>query len=203
MFTFTTRRATVDDLKPLVALWQGAGFPVAELEKRFTDFQVAIDHNGRLSGAIGMRTVGHQGYVHSEAYIDFGFTDSVRPLLWKRVQTLANNIGLYRLWTLETAPYWKKEVGFDEAEPEKLEKLPTEFGSRNQPWLTLQLKEEHAAPDHLEQQFQIFKEEQRAEADRMREQAKMLKILATIIAAVLFFLVVFGGYFLLTHRTPH
>ena len=203
MFTFTTRRATVDDLKPLVTLWRSAGFPVAELEKRFTDFQVAIDHNGRLSAAIGMRTAGQQGYLHSEAYIDFGFTDSVRPLLWKRVLTLANNIGLYRLWTLETAPFWKKEVGFDEAEPQNLEKLPAEFGPRDQPWLMLQLREEHAAPDHLEQQFQMFKEAQRAESDRMREQAKMLKILATIIAVILFFFVLFGGFYLLKHGRPH
>jgi N-acetylglutamate synthase-like GNAT family acetyltransferase len=203
MFTFTTRRATVDDLKALVALWQAAGFPVADLEKRFTDFQVAIDHNGRLSGAIAIRVAGHQGYIHSEAYIDFSFTDSVRPLLWKRIQTLSNNLGLFRLWTLETAPYWKKEVGFSEAQSQKIEKLPTEFGPRGQPWLELQLKEEHAAPDTLEQQFQMFKESQRAETERMHQQAKTLKILATIIAVVLFFFVLLGGIFLLKHGRPH
>jgi N-acetylglutamate synthase-like GNAT family acetyltransferase len=203
MFTFTTRRATVDDLKALVALWQSAGFPVVELEKRFTDFQVAIDHNGRLSGAIGIRVVGQQGYVHSEAYLDFSFTDLVRPLLWKRVQTLASNLGMFRLWTLETAPYWKKEVGFTDADSGKLEKLPAEFGPREQPWLMLQLKEEHAAPDNLEQQFQMFKESQRAETERMRQQAKTLKILATIIAVILFFFVLLGGIFLLKHGRPH
>jgi N-acetylglutamate synthase-like GNAT family acetyltransferase len=204
MFTFTTRRATTDDLKNLVALWKSAGFSAADLEKRFTDFQVVLDHNGRLCGAIGMRIVGHHGYIHSEAYIDFSFTDSVRPLLWKRLQTLANNLGLFRLWTLETAPYWKKEVGFGEAAPEKLEKLPAEFGAREQPWLTLQLKEEHAAPENLEHQFQMFKETQRAETERMFQQAKTLKILATIIAALLLLFVIFGGLFLLKHghRAP-
>jgi len=203
MFTFTTRRATVDDLKPLVALWKAAGFPVADLEKRFTDFQVAIDHNGRLSGAIAMRVAGHQGYVHSEAYIDFSFTDSVRPLLWQRVNNLAKNLGLYRLWTLETAPYWKKEVGFSEADQQKLVKLPEEFGAREQPWLQLQLREEHAAPDSLESQFQMFKESQRAETERMHQQAKTLKILATIIAVLLFFFVLLGGIFLLKHGRLH
>ena len=204
MFTFTTRRATVDDVKALAALWKSAGFPAAELEKRFTDFQVAIDHNGRLSGAIGIRVVGHEGYIHSEAFIDFSFTDLLRPLLWQRVQTLANNVGLFRLWTLETAPYWKKEVGFAEVDRAKLEKLPAEFGSREQPWLALQLKEEHAAPEHLEQQFQMFKESQRAETERMYQQAKTLKILATIIAVLLFFFVLLGGIFLLKHgRAPH
>ena len=150
-----------------------------------------------------MRIVGHQGYIHSEAYIDFSFTDSVRPLLWKRLQTLSSNLGLFRLWTLETAPYWKKEVGFTEADAEKLEKLPAEFGAREQPWLTIQLKEEHAAPDHLEQQFQMFKEAQRAETERMHQQAKTLKILATIIAVILFFFVLLGGIFLLKHGRPH
>lgn len=203
MFTFTTRRATVDDLKPLVALWQSAGFATTDLEKRFTDFQVAIDQNGRLVAAIAMRIVGHQGFIHSEAYIDFSFTDSVRPLLWKRVQNLANNVGLYRLWTLETAPYWKKEVGFSEVDSAKLEKLPAEFGAREQSWLMIQLKEEHAAPETLEQQFQMFKESQRAETERMYQQAKTLKILATIIAVILFFFVLLGGIYLLKYGRPH
>ncbi|MGZ4962707.1 MAG: hypothetical protein ACXWBP_13100 [Limisphaerales bacterium] len=203
MFTFTTRRATTDDLGALEALWKAAPLPVQELEKQFTDFQVAIDQNGRLSGAIALRIVGHQGYIHSEAYVDFSLTDSVRPLLWKRLQTLAQNLGLFRLWTLEQAPYWKKEVGFVGADSAKLEKLPENFGPREQSWLTLQLKEEQAAPDHLEQQFQMFKESQRAETERLYQQAKALKILATIIAVLLFVSVLLGGIFLLRHGHTH
>jgi N-acetylglutamate synthase-like GNAT family acetyltransferase len=203
MFKFTARRATVDDLKALVALWESAGFSAGDLEKHFTDFQVAIDHNGRLSGAIALKVVGHQGYVHSEAFVDFGLTDTLRPLLWQRMQNLAKNLGLFRLWTLESAPYWKRELGFAEADAATLEKLPQEFGPREEDWLTLQLKEEVAAPDHIEQQFQMFREASRAETDRMREQAKMLKILATIIAVVLFAFVLFGGIYLLKHGKLH
>jgi N-acetylglutamate synthase-like GNAT family acetyltransferase len=197
MFTFTTRRATTDDLAALVALWEGAHLPARELEKHFTDFQVAIDHNGKLSGAIGIQVVGHQGRVHSEAYIDFGLTDSIRPLLWKRLQTLSQNLGLFRLWTTDSAPYWKKEVGFAVAGAEKLEKLPEPFGSREQDWLCLQLKEETASPEHLEKEFQMFREAQRAEIERMHQQAKALKILATIIAALIFAFVIVGGLMLL------
>jgi N-acetylglutamate synthase-like GNAT family acetyltransferase len=203
MFTFTTRRATTDDLGGLVALWQAAHLPAAELEKHFTDFQVAIDQNGRLSAAIGIQVAGKEARVHNEAYIDFGLTDFIRPLLWQRVQTLASNLGLFRLWTIETAPYWKKEVGFVEADKAKLEKLPEVFGSREEPWLTLQLKEEIAAPEHLDKEFAMFKEAQRAETERMLQRAKSLKILATFMAALLFVLVIVGGIYLLRHGRPH
>ncbi len=203
MFTFTTRRATTDDLGALAALWQTAQLPAQELEKHFTDFQVAIDHNGRLSGAIGMQVVGHEGRIYCEAYIDFGLTDPIRPLLWKRLQTLAQNLGLFRLWTIESAPYWKKEVGFVGADTAKLEKLPQAFGPREQAWMTLQLKEEIAAPEHLEKEFAVFKEAQRAESERMFQQARMLKILATVLAVLLLFFVVAAGVYLLRRGHPH
>lgn len=202
MFTFTTRRATTDDLGALVALWQTAHLPAHELEKHFTDFQVAIDHNGRLSGAIGIDVVGKEARVHSEAYIDFGMTDSIRPLLWQRVQTLAQNLGLFRLWTIESAPYWKKEIGFVEANAAMREKLPERFGSREQPWMTLQLRDEVAAPEHLEKEFAMFREAQRAETERMFQQARNLKILATLLAALLLFFVIVAGIYLLRHSHP-
>lgn len=203
MFSFTTRRATTDDLAALAALWESAHLPARDLEKQFTDFQVAIDHNGRLSGAIGIQIVGHQGRIHSEAYIDFGLTDSIRPLLWKRLQNVSQNLGLFRLWTIEPAPYWKKAVGFTQANPPTLEKLPEAFGSREQDWLCLQLKEETAAPEHLEKEFQMFRESQRAETERMNQQAKALKILATVIAAIIFLFVIVGGFMLLKHGLLH
>lgn len=203
MFEFTTRRANTDDLAALVNLWRAAGLTTTDLEKNFTDFQVAFDQNGRLSGAIGMKVVGHQGYIHTEAYIDFAFTDSVRPLLWKRLQTLSQNLGLFRLWTTESAPFWKKEVGFVAADKVVLEKLPEAFGSREQDWLTLQLKEETATPEFIDKEFAMFKEAQRAETERMQQQAKTLKILATIMAVLLFFFVLLGGIFLLKHGRPH
>jgi N-acetylglutamate synthase-like GNAT family acetyltransferase len=204
MFTFTTRRATTDDLRGLVALWQGAGLPLAQLEKHFTDFQVAIDQNGRLSGAIAIQIAAQQGLIHSEAYIDFGLTDQVRPLLWKRLQTLAQNVGLFRLWTIEQAPYWKKAVGFTQADSATLGKLPAEFGAREQPWLTLQLKEEVATPEHLDKEFQLFREAQRAESERLIQRAKTLKIIATIVAAIAFLLLLFALLYLTRHgHVPH
>ena len=35
------RRATLDDLTPLTALWQTMHFPAEEMGKRITEFQVA------------------------------------------------------------------------------------------------------------------------------------------------------------------
>jgi N-acetylglutamate synthase-like GNAT family acetyltransferase len=204
MLTFSTRRATTDDLGALVALWESAGLSAAELEKQFTDFQVAIDNNNRLVAAIALRIESQQGQIHTEAYIDFALTDCVRPLLWKRLQTVAQNHGLYRLWTTEPAPFWKKEVGFVEADAPKVEKLPNAFGSRDLQWLTLQLRDEVATPEALDKEFAMFREASRANTERAFQQARTLKIIATFLAALLFVLVLIGGFYLLRHgRAPH
>src|SRR5215471_6744342 len=100
------RRATLDDLNQLIALWNGMQFPLEELSKRVTDFQVAVNPEGGLAGAVGLQIAERQGRVYNEAFADFAWADHIRPMLWERIQAVALNQGLLRLWTQETAPFW-------------------------------------------------------------------------------------------------
>ena len=99
---FRVRRATIEDLPDLTALWQSMNLPVNGLDRRLTEFQVATDAAGKIVGAVGLQLVGKQGLVHSEGFTDFGVTDIVRPMLWERLQMVAANHGIVRAWTKET-----------------------------------------------------------------------------------------------------
>jgi N-acetylglutamate synthase-like GNAT family acetyltransferase len=118
------RRAVVDDLGPLAELWRAAHMRGESLEKQFTDFQVAEDGAGRLQAAVALQISGPSGRIHSEAIADFALADTLRPLLWERLRAVAQNHGLFRLWTQESAPFWKKDAGFAPASKEAKEKFP-------------------------------------------------------------------------------
>jgi N-acetylglutamate synthase-like GNAT family acetyltransferase len=180
--SYRVRRATTDDLDHLMAVWASAGLPAGELEKQFTDFQVAESADGRILGAIGLRIEGAHGKIHSESFADFALTDTLRPLLWARLETMARSHGLFRLWTLETAPFWKKDAGFASASAQP----PEVFGPANGPWLSLRLKEEGADPDLLEKQFNLFREAERARREKLFQRAAALKMFGTAIAVLVF-----------------
>jgi N-acetylglutamate synthase-like GNAT family acetyltransferase len=180
--SYQARRATTDDIDALKALWESAGFTAADLEKQFTDFQVVEGTEGQILGAIALQIDGAHGRIHSEAFIDFGLTDSLRPLLWERLQTMAQSHGLFQLWTLETAPFWKKAAGFTSATA----KPPEVFGAASAPWFALRLKEEGADPNLLEMQFNLFREAERAKREQLLSRAAALKMVGTAIAVLLF-----------------
>jgi N-acetylglutamate synthase-like GNAT family acetyltransferase len=180
--SYRVRRATTEDLEPLKAVWATAGLPAAELEKQFTDFQVAESADGCIVGAIGFQVEGAHGNIHSEAFVDFALTDTVRPLLWERLERMAQSRGLFRLWTSETAPFWKKDAGFSSAS----EQPPEVFGPARGPWLALRLKEEGADPNLLEAQFTLFREAERAKREKLLERAGALKMVGTAMAVLLF-----------------
>ena len=58
---YRVRRATLDDITQLTALWQTMRFPVEELGKRITEFQVAENAEGKLLGAVGLQIAERQG----------------------------------------------------------------------------------------------------------------------------------------------
>jgi N-acetylglutamate synthase-like GNAT family acetyltransferase len=193
---YRARRATTDDLDQLKTLWAEAGLPAAELEKQFTDFQVVESADSRVVGAIGLQIDGAHGRIHSEAFADFGLTDTLRPLLWERLETMAGSHGLFRLWTLESAPFWKKGAGFSSATAQP----PEVFGPANEPWLALRLKDEGADPDLLEMQFNLFREAERAKREKLLQRAGALKIIGTVIAALLFLFAIGVLVVFLRHR---
>ena len=198
---YHSRRASADDLPQLVLLWQNNALCAVELEKRFTEFQLAEDATGRLVGAIGLRVHQQHGMLHSEAYPDFGLVDTLRPLLWERIRNVAGSNGLVRLWTLESAPYWRQE-DFVAADDEMLAKLPEDFGSKENCWHTLKLRDELALDDLLAKEFAVFKKTERARNEQLLQQARFLKGLATLIAFGALVLVAYAIYHLFQRNPP-
>jgi len=190
----------VDDLAQLIALWQAAHLPAGELEKQFTDFQVAEDGQGKLAAAIALQIDGSAGRVHSETFADFGLTDILRPALWDRLLVVARNHGLFRLWTEESAPWWRKDAGFSAASDEILQKLPESFGSRQAAWLTLRIKEEGADPALLEKEIAIFKETERLRREKLIYRGKVLRIIGTLISALLLLFALGVLFYVLKNR---
>lgn len=193
------RRATVEDVRKLTALWQQENLPWQELEKRFKEFQVVEGEGGELWGAIGFQLMGLEAVIHSEAFLSPEYSEWVRERLWERVQVLARNHGLVRVWTQLKAPFWTGN-GFKLADEETLAKLPSALSRASEPWLFLQLREE-APLLSIDKEFALFKEAEREQTERMLRQAKALKMVAAGFAVVVFLLViVWALYFFRVQR---
>src|SRR5438105_1768747 len=175
------RRATIEDLQKLVLLWQQENLPCQQLEKRFKEFQVVEGEGGELLGATGLQITGHEGYLHSEAFAHAEQADGLREKLWERSRIVAGNFGLVRIWTQLVAPFWNAS-GFQYAPAETLAKLPPQFAGDPHPWKFIQLKPEVAAPAALDKEFAMFKEAERERTEQMFRQARILKIIAGVIA---------------------
>jgi len=189
---YTLRRATVDDLAGLKNLWERAHLQVLDLEKRLTEFQIAMNEAGDLAGAIGLQIDSKQGKLHSEAVAQPDNQDLLRQLFWERLQIVARNHGLVRLWTEEESPFWTR-CGFQPADPELAGKrLPAVFGEATRRWQTLQLREESAAAISLEHEFDLFQAAQKDSSNRLMQQAAVLKTFAYVLLGIA---LVVCGYF--------
>lgn len=197
---YRVRRATTDDMGALVPLWKSGHLPAEQLDKRFTEFQIVESADGKLLGAIGLRIAGSEGQIHSEAYSDFGLTDRLRPLLWERLLSVAANHGLFRLWTDEPAPFWKKECGFSGPSGEALARFPVQFGKANSKIQVLQLKDDRAAPNSLDAEFALFKAEEKERSQKMYQQARFFKSVAIGLSVVVFICFVIGLIILFRYR---
>src|SRR5687768_17802105 len=113
------RRATIDDIPKLLALWQQENLHGAELEKRFKEFQVVEGPGGELLGTIGLQISGNHGRLHSEALAHPEQADALRKKLWDRISLVAQNNGLARVWIQSDAPFWHT-LGFASAPAEGL-----------------------------------------------------------------------------------
>ncbi|MGA2661791.1 MAG: hypothetical protein ABSH34_30285 [Verrucomicrobiota bacterium] len=178
---YRVRRATLDDLRPLAALWGTMNFAVDELARRITDFHLAESAQGVLLGAAGLQVAERQGLVHSEGFTDFALADTLRPLLWERIQAVAMNQGLLRLWTREQAPFWS-HCGLVEADAEALENLPAPWRGLPSAWRTLKLRSDLDTIVSADKEFALFVESERQQTARALRRGKLLKSFATFLA---------------------
>jgi len=198
----SVRRATVDDLAALKKIWETMRFPADDLEKRLTEFQIAENAGGEIIGAIGIHIIRQHTLLHSEGYADFSLADAARNLFWIRIQTLASNHGVFRLWTQERSPFWKS-FGFQPPTAEILARLPVEWKNEfDGGWLTFQLKDEAVITAALEKEFAQFMAAEKRDTDRVAEQAHTLKTIITVIGFAIGILSFGVAIYLLIHRLP-
>ena len=182
---YQVRRATVDDLPQLKLLWAAERHPDGEFDKRFTEFQVAVDHDGSIVGAVGLRIYKLQGLIHSEAFASRDDAAAIRPVLWQRIVNVARNHGLVRLWMMPTTSFYRDQ-GMAEADETLRAKLPEDFGHPKADWITLRLKEENASAVSLEKEFEIFAQSQKDSTEDLLRRAQVFKVLAYVLLVVAF-----------------
>lgn len=171
-----------------------------ELEKRLTEFQVVVDALGAFLGAIGFQASREHALVHNEGFTDFSVADAGRELFWQRIQVLASNHGVFRLWTQERSPFWKN-FGFRPPDSETLARLPAPW--RNEfdgAWLTLQLKDEAAIAAAIGTHLASLIEAERRQTDDIREKARTLRTIVTVIGFAIGIACIGLAVFLLIHR---
>jgi N-acetylglutamate synthase-like GNAT family acetyltransferase len=189
--THRVRRATVDDLPSLKAHWEMMRFAPADLEKRLTEFQVVEDAGGNVLGGLALQISNHHGCIHSEAYGDFALAEAARPLFLKRLESLATNHGLVRLWTQDSSPFWTHN-GFQPADAETLAKLPEAWDRHATGWLTLQLRAEVAMKTLADSvDVDLLMKLDRERTQQALARVKLLNRVALVVAILL--LIVVGG----------
>jgi N-acetylglutamate synthase-like GNAT family acetyltransferase len=185
---YVARRATVEDLPQLVALWKLEQLPAATLEKRFTEFQLVSDDTDQVIGAIGLQIAGTQGWLHSESIAKPELSDTLRELLWHRLQIIIQNHALERIWTQMNAAFWR-DRGFGRATEEQLKQRPGAFPDSDLDWhvATLRAANANAA---LEREFAQIKNLQAQEQEKIQERIRWAKRIALGVTIVVFLLVV-------------
>jgi hypothetical protein len=176
-------------------------FSADALSKRITEFQVAEGSEGQLLGCLGLEIAEKQGRIHSEAFTDFGLSDQLRPMLWERVRSVAANHGLLRLWTQEKAPFWN-HCGLLQPDAEAEKKLPALWRNLPSGWLTLKLKDDLDAVLSADQEFSMFMAAEKERTARTFQHARILKVIATLIAFTLLVFIM-AGAFIVMKKNPH
>jgi N-acetylglutamate synthase-like GNAT family acetyltransferase len=198
----SVRRATVDDLAALKKIWETMRLPADDLEKRLTEFQIAENSGGEIIGAIGIQISRQHTLLHSEGYADFSLADASRNLFWIRIQMLASNHGVFRLWTQERSPFWKS-FGFQPPTVEVLPRLPTEWKNEfDGGWLTFQLKDETVITAALEKEFAQFMAAEKRDTDRVAEHARTLKTILTVLGFAVGILCFGAAIYLFVRHNP-
>jgi N-acetylglutamate synthase-like GNAT family acetyltransferase len=186
------RRATVEDLPQLLALWRLEQLPAEALERRLTEFQVVSDDAGQVLAALGLQLAGVQGHLHSEAIAKPELSDTLRALLWNRLQIIIQNHALERLWTQLNSIWWR-ERGFERATDELLKLRPAAFPLNNQEWLVVTLRAANATAA-LEREFAEIKALQAQEREKAQVRIRWMKRAALGVTVVVFLIVVVWAF---------
>lgn len=199
----SARRATVEDLPALQALWQIGGLPAEELEKFLTEFQVVPgEGEGVLLGAIGLMVEGNDALLHSEALApgdegDEG--DAIRAALWCRLQIIARNQGIHRLWTQEDADYWRTG-GFGAAPAETVSAATAAFVDKTATWLVCELIDPAKAKQLVTEQMAIWHATRTQEADELQGKIRAFRNASLLVVAVVVVLMIGIVVFVLRQR---
>jgi N-acetylglutamate synthase-like GNAT family acetyltransferase len=192
------RRATVEDLAALRAIWSSMRLSPDSLEARLTEFQV-VERAGHVLGAIGFQILRTAALLHSEGYSDFSVADEARQLFWDRIQTLATSYGIFRLWTQENSPFWLR-WGFQRADAEALARLPEEWKISPEKWFTLELKNEAVINAALQTQFAGYLAAENKSAEETQARAKLIMNVLTIFCFLIFVVCLVVVGMLVAHR---
>jgi hypothetical protein len=150
-------------------------------------------------GAIGTLFSKQHALLFGEGFSDYSVADAARQLFWQRIQALAANHGIFRVWTQEDSPFWTR-WGFQPANPETLARLPEEWKSSEGKWLTFELKNEEAVTAALEQKFSGFMDAEKEQTARVAEKARMLRIIITVVGFTIGILCIGYAIYMLIHR---
>lgn len=177
------RRATVDDLPALQALWQRADLPWDQLDRYVTEFLVVPgEEEGTLLAAIGLQIDGDQALTHSEALFPGEDTDVLRSALWLRLQIVARNQGAVQLWTLEDAPFWRSV--FTRAEPAVIQQLKSSFADPTAEWWTFQLIDPVKAQKLVDERMAIWEASRQADSTQLADSIQRFRQFSFLIVGV-------------------
>ena len=196
------RRANVDDLPILKRLWEEMRLNPDTLESRLTEFQVVENLESEVLGTIGILIQNQHALLHSEGYSDFSVADPARDLFWDRIQTLASNHGVFRLWTREQSPFWKK-FGFHPANPEVLARLPASWQDEEPGiWLTHELKDETQINAALARHSDQLQAQEAIQLESISKKVRSLNLFITIAGFTIGVVGIAWAVYLMIHRNP-
>jgi N-acetylglutamate synthase-like GNAT family acetyltransferase len=187
--TFYFRRATLEDIDILRGLWQTALFPVQELEKRLTDFQIVEGMDGRLLGALGICVQGEEALVHHEAFTHPEVEAAIREKLWNRLKVLFGNQSAHRIWTCEKAEFWE-QTGFRTPSGEERSKFPADFGSGGKALLVYPLKD-LKAERMIENKIIELQAAREVEELQLEQKTRIIRIAAFSVAGFFMVLLIY------------
>lgn len=180
---FSCRRATVDDLPALQDLWLSAGLPWEELEKFVTEFQVVEQEDGRLDAAIGLMVDGTESLLHTEAIRAGTDADTLRAALWRRIQIVARNQGVHRVWTQEDAPYWIAS-GFAGASTHDLAAFRAPFLDQESGWRFIPIVDPAKANIAVQEQMALWQATREQEAEEFQRKVKTFRAVAFLLFGI-------------------